>query len=132
MENQDKPGHFYNWFGNYLKNELKPKAIVIISAHWQGQGNDGVFGMISSSFDIPPPWPANHLSFRLVETSEKPKLIYDFFNFPRRYYEMKWDHKGSPAIADQVVDLLNKVFGEIVLHECCLGSMIKLRWYNLI
>ncbi|KAF1806130.1 putative aromatic ring-opening dioxygenase LigB subunit [Mucor lusitanicus] len=86
LENQDKPGHFYNWFGNYLKNELKPKAIVIISAHWQGQGNDGVF----------------------VETSEKPKLIYDFFNFPRRYYEMKWDHKGSPAIADQVVDLLNK------------------------
>jgi len=45
----------------------------------------------------------------LVETSEKPKLIYDFFNFPRRYYEVKWDHRGSPAIAEQVVDLLKKV-----------------------
>ncbi|CAO3609768.1 unnamed protein product [Mucor fragilis] len=86
LENQDKPGHFYNWFGNYLKNELKPKAIVIISAHWQGQGNDSVF----------------------VETSEKPKLIYDFFNFPRRYYEATWDHKGSPAIADRVVGLLKE------------------------
>jgi 4,5-DOPA dioxygenase extradiol len=45
LENQAKAGEFYNWLGNYLKNELKPKAIVIISAHWQGEGKDGVFGM---------------------------------------------------------------------------------------
>lgn len=45
LEDQGKPGHFYNWLGNYLKNELKPKAIVIISAHWQGQGKNGIFGM---------------------------------------------------------------------------------------
>ncbi|KAI8643877.1 aromatic ring-opening dioxygenase LigB subunit [Parasitella parasitica] len=86
LEDQDKPGHFYNWLGNYLKNELKPRAIVVISAHWQGQGNNGVF----------------------VETSEKPKLIYDFFNFPHRYYETSWDHKGSPSIANHVINLLQK------------------------
>lgn len=44
-----------------------------------------------------------------MDTSEKPKLIYDFFNFPRRYYEVTWDHKGSPAIANRVVDLLKEV-----------------------
>lgn len=47
--------------------------------------------------------------FLLVDTSEKPKLIYDFFNFPRRYYEVTWDHKGSPAIANRVLDLLKEV-----------------------
>ncbi|KAI7901499.1 Extradiol ring-cleavage dioxygenase, class III enzyme, subunit B [Cokeromyces recurvatus] len=86
LEDQARPGHFYSWLGNYLKNELKPKAIVIISAHWQGEGREGVF----------------------VDTSEKPKLIYDFYNFPRRYYEEKWDHKGSPSMANRVIDLLNK------------------------
>ncbi|KAI7895066.1 Extradiol ring-cleavage dioxygenase, class III enzyme, subunit B [Mucor mucedo] len=75
LENQAKPGDFYSWFGQYLKNELKPKAIVIISAHWQGEGPDGIF----------------------VDVSEKPKLIYDFYNFPKHYYEEKWDHQGSPA-----------------------------------
>ena len=44
LENQEKPGDFYSWLGNYIKHELKPKAIVIISAHWQGQGPNGVLG----------------------------------------------------------------------------------------
>jgi aromatic ring-opening dioxygenase catalytic subunit (LigB family) len=47
LENTGKPGAFYNWLGNYLQNELKPKAIVVISAHWQGEGKDGIFGMFN-------------------------------------------------------------------------------------
>ncbi|KAF7731956.1 hypothetical protein EC973_007061 [Apophysomyces ossiformis] len=81
-----EPGNFYQWLGNYIKYELKPKAIVIISAHWQGKGQNGVF----------------------VDTSVKPKLIYDFYGFPKHYYEFTWDHQGSPAIAEQVVGLLRK------------------------
>lgn len=44
LENTGKPGDFYSWFGQYLKYELKPKAIVIISAHWQAEGPDKIFG----------------------------------------------------------------------------------------
>lgn len=43
LEDKEKPGDFYNWFGKYLK-QLKPSAIVVISAHWQGQGKNGIFG----------------------------------------------------------------------------------------
>ncbi|KAI8888202.1 Extradiol aromatic ring-opening dioxygenase [Backusella circina FSU 941] len=86
LEDTGKAGEFYSWFGNYLKNELKPKAIVIISAHWQGEGRKGVF----------------------VDVSDKPKLIYDFYNFPKRYYEHTWDHKGSPSVAHKVIDALRK------------------------
>ncbi|KAI8373115.1 Extradiol ring-cleavage dioxygenase, class III enzyme, subunit B [Radiomyces spectabilis] len=86
LEHQGRPGEFYNWFGNVLKNQLKPKAIVIISAHWQGNGKNGVY----------------------VDSSEKPKLIYDFYNFPKRYYEETWDHQGSPSVAARVIDLLNQ------------------------
>ncbi|KAI8091315.1 aromatic ring-opening dioxygenase LigB subunit [Gilbertella persicaria] len=84
LEDQAKPGKFYSWFGKYLQ-ALKPKGIVIISAHWQGHGHSGIY----------------------VDTSEKPKLIYDFYNFPRHYYQQQWDHQGSPALADRVLSLLN-------------------------
>ncbi|KAI8097340.1 Extradiol ring-cleavage dioxygenase, class III enzyme, subunit B [Halteromyces radiatus] len=86
LENKEKPGEFYTWFGSLLKKDLKPKAIVIISAHYQGTGKNGIF----------------------VDTSEKPTLIYDFYGFPKRYYEETWDHSGEPAVASKVIDLLQK------------------------
>ncbi|CAO3588118.1 unnamed protein product [Absidia cylindrospora] len=86
LEDKGKPGEFYSWFGSLLKNQLKPKAIVIVSAHWQGRGRNGIF----------------------VDTSEKPQIIYDFYGFPKHYYEETWDHSGEPAVASKVVDLLNK------------------------
>lgn len=46
LEDKEKPGEFYTWFGKYLKQEIKPSAIVIISAHWQGTGKNGVFGTV--------------------------------------------------------------------------------------
>lgn len=46
-------------------------------------------------------------SYNIVDTSEKPKLIYDFYNFPKHFYDVTWDHKGSPTIANRVIDLLN-------------------------
>lgn len=52
----------------------------------------------------------DHLSkFATVDTSEKPELIYDFYNFPQRYYEQTWDHQGSPLVAEKVIGLLNQV-----------------------
>ncbi|KAG1449111.1 hypothetical protein G6F56_008746 [Rhizopus delemar] len=86
LEDVQKPGKFYTWFGKYIQQTLKPKAIVIISAHWQGEGKEGIF----------------------VDTSEKPKLIYDFYGFPKKYYAETWNHQGSPKLASQVIDLLTK------------------------
>ncbi|KAI7868801.1 Extradiol ring-cleavage dioxygenase, class III enzyme, subunit B [Spinellus fusiger] len=86
LERNDKPGEFYNWFGKYIQETIKPKAIVVISAHWQGQGRLGIS----------------------VDSSETPKLIYDFYNFPERYYKETWDHTGSPELAGRVVNLLKQ------------------------
>ncbi|RUP47281.1 Extradiol ring-cleavage dioxygenase, class III enzyme, subunit B [Jimgerdemannia flammicorona] len=86
LEDNEKPGKFYEWLGKKIREEIKPKAIVIFSAHWQGTANK-VY----------------------VETSEKPKLIYDFGGFPQHYYTQEWDHKGSPELATRVVDMLKKM-----------------------
>lgn len=45
MENIDgKAGQFYTWLGRYIQRVLVPKAIVVISAHWQAQGENTIFG----------------------------------------------------------------------------------------
>lgn len=106
LENKGLPGTFYTWFGTLLKNELKPKAIVIISAHWQGKGRNGIYGKQKKKVALQK---CRSLTFDLVDTSEKPSLIYDFYGFPKHYYEETWDHTGEPDVASKVIHLLNKV-----------------------
>ncbi|CAO3664905.1 unnamed protein product [Umbelopsis ramanniana] len=86
LDDKDKPGKFYEWFGKTIREKIKPKAIVIISAHWQGEGN-GVY----------------------VEATEGPlKLIYDFYGFPPQYYKQTWNGTGLPSLANKVAELLKQ------------------------
>ncbi|KAI9026404.1 Extradiol ring-cleavage dioxygenase, class III enzyme, subunit B [Phycomyces nitens] len=86
LEDKNKPGEFYTWLGKYIKNIIKPKAIVVISAHWQGKGKSGIS----------------------VDSSDKPALIYDFYGFPKHYYSETWDQQGEPELASRIVGMLQK------------------------
>ncbi|QEE16759.1 4,5-DOPA dioxygenase extradiol [Promethearchaeum syntrophicum] len=59
----------------------KPKAIVVISAHWITKDS-------------------------LVTADIRPKMIYDFYGFPKELYEFKYDAPGSPAIAEKIAQIL--------------------------
>lgn len=126
LEDKEKPGEFYNWFGRYLK-QLKPSAIVVISAHWQGQGKNGIFGKCHLGCEEGS-WCMIDLSKLTVDTSEKPELIYDFYNFPQRYYEQTWDHQGSPLVAEKVIGLLKQVCHCILLWRYRLVTQCLLGW----
>lgn len=60
----------------------KPKYILVISAHW-----------VSSELRI------------LYD--DKPSLIYDFYNFPKELYSIKYDAFSSKEKSNQIVKLLN-------------------------
>ncbi|KAF9579683.1 hypothetical protein BGW38_003959 [Lunasporangiospora selenospora] len=64
---------------------LAPSAILVISAHWEGA--DGVIR---------------------VRTSETNELYYDFYGFPDFMYKLQYPSKGSPQLANQVLDILGK------------------------
>lgn len=65
-----------------LGRELpRPKAILAISAHWYTQKTR-------------------------VQADENPRLIYDFYGFPKALYEVQYPVKGDPALAERVVALL--------------------------
>ena len=84
MEMTDHPAyHCLQDIGKEITTKVKPKGIVVFSAHWQGEPNTIE-----------------------VNTAENMGLIYDFYGFPPHFYEYQFPNKGSPELADKVLGLL--------------------------
>jgi 4,5-DOPA dioxygenase extradiol len=58
-----------------------PKAILVVSAHWE----------------------AAPLTIGATEPTE---LVYDFWGFPKKYYEVRYDSPGAPELATRVRQLI--------------------------
>jgi 4,5-DOPA dioxygenase extradiol len=76
--------------GKEITTKVKPKAIVAFSAHWQ---------------DSP-----NRIQINAAEDTD---IIYDFYGFPPHYYEYKFPNKGSPQLANKVIEKLGGVGIEV-------------------
>ena len=59
----------------------KPKAVVIVSGHWEESGF-------------------------AVNTAANPPLLFDYYGFPEHTYQLKYPAPGSPALAQRVRALL--------------------------
>jgi 4,5-DOPA dioxygenase extradiol len=66
-----------------VKTFKKPKAIVVISAHWYAEKS-------------------------YVSVSHQQETIYDFYGFPEALYQIKYEPKGSPTKAKKVQELLKE------------------------
>lgn len=59
----------------------KPKAVLVVSAHWLTNGTQ-------------------------ITAMEIPKTIHDFGGFPKALFEVQYPAKGSPALAKETANLL--------------------------
>jgi 4,5-DOPA dioxygenase extradiol len=66
---------------DWAKALPRPKSILMLSAHWETK-------------------PISVGATRTVP------LVYDFYGFPRRYYETKYPAPGAPQLAERVLTLL--------------------------
>jgi 4,5-DOPA dioxygenase extradiol len=69
-------------------NVPKPKAILVVSAHWETRGTR-------------------------ITAMPKPRVIYDFGGFPRSLFEAKYAAAGSPEIAKEVAENLKQQLIEL-------------------
>jgi len=75
------------------KSLEKPNAILVISAHWQTRGT-------------------------FVSTNPWPPTIYDFSGFDRKLYEVKYEPKGAPELAKE---LMNTVTSVTIKEDIAMG-----------
>jgi aromatic ring-opening dioxygenase catalytic subunit (LigB family) len=80
------PADAWDKMANFLKGlsstlPRKPKAIIVISAHWLEQ-------TVS------------------VTGAQSPELIYDYYGFPAHTYELKYPAKGDPQLAKEITEVL--------------------------
>lgn len=78
------PGHksLIAFLKNVHNELLKPKAILMISAHWES--------------DI-----------ATISSSDKPQMIYDYHGFPPECYAYQYPAAGDPGLAQVIADCLN-------------------------
>jgi len=82
MNALDAENPFNQGFRRIAQKFAKPKAILMISAHWYG----------------------NRLQ---VTSGERPEMIYDFYGFPAALSQVQYPAPGSPELAGQVRSYLH-------------------------
>jgi aromatic ring-opening dioxygenase catalytic subunit (LigB family) len=72
----------------------KPKALIVVSAHWEAPSYLGGGVQINNDSSNP--------------------LIHDFYGFPKQYYELKFHSRADASVVDHVKNTLH---GKIKVDE---------------
>jgi 4,5-DOPA dioxygenase extradiol len=81
--NAIEENEFVKGFRTIGKDIPKPKAILVISAHWETRGT-------------------------FVTAMEKPKTIHDFGGFPQALFDVQYPAPGSPELAKETKSIIKK------------------------
>jgi 4,5-DOPA dioxygenase extradiol len=73
-------------YGKEFFQKYNPEAIVLISAHWSTKGT-------------------------FVTADANPKMIYDYYGFPQKFYDYTYPARGSPEISSKISNFLSEVIG---------------------
>lgn len=71
-----------DWSAQLTATHGKPRDILMVSAHWEDE------------------------PVSVSATSGRVPLVYDFWGFPRKYYEVSYDAPGAPDLAGSIESLL--------------------------
>ncbi len=75
---------YSRFLSSYAQKIEKPKAIVVISAHWQTKGT-------------------------YITGNQSPEQIYDFYGFPEELYRVKYAPHGAEAVAEMIAQEVDEI-----------------------
>lgn len=75
---------YTHFLASYAQSIPSPKAVVVISAHWQSRGT-------------------------FITGSDAPEQIYDFYGFPDDLYRVRYAPPGTKTIAQQVASFVSGI-----------------------
>lgn len=81
--NAIEENEFVTGFRNIGKGIPKPKAIIVISAHWETRGT-------------------------FVTAMDKPRTIHDFGGFPQALFDVQYPAPGNPELAKETKSIIKK------------------------
>jgi 4,5-DOPA dioxygenase extradiol len=81
--NAIEENEFVTGFRNIGKDIPTPKAILVISAHWETKGT-------------------------FVTAMDKPRTIHDFGGFPKALFDVEYPAPGSPELANETKNIIKK------------------------
>lgn len=85
--------------GTHIRETIKPKYIIMVSAHWQSRANNEI--------EIAVPQEDN---FAHRSPDVENQLIYDFYGFPKHMYKEEFHTKNDVKIANNIAEELNAFF----------------------
>ncbi|AMD22951.1 HHR182Wp [Eremothecium sinecaudum] len=96
--------------GKFIRNEIKPNFLIVVSAHWQSKGCNLV--EISVPESAPDAEGSEGFSglgrsdHQLADPLEN-KLIYDFYGFPDKLYKEEFHTRGNVALSKDIAKTIN-------------------------
>ncbi|GMM27412.1 hypothetical protein DAMA08_001280 [Martiniozyma asiatica (nom. inval.)] len=93
-----------NKIGRYIKKTLKPDYIIIVSAHWQTNKPDEIEVSVPGLGEAF--YTENGIKSKKIESHEN-ALIYDFYGFPKKFYDSQFHTYVNNHIAKDIVKTLN-------------------------
>ncbi|SCU81225.1 LAMI_0B05270g1_1 [Lachancea mirantina] len=95
--------------GNYVRGNGVVKFIIIVSGHWESEALNSIevavptqSSPVQKSPDSPPSYE------EATKTTLENSLIYDFYNFPARYYQEQFHSRCDVDVANKIVERINR------------------------
>lgn len=89
--------------GREITTKVKPRAVVVFSAHWQG-GKDTIYVNTAEMTDLI----YEYVLYSELSANTTNRDDCSFYGFPDHYYKEKYPHVGSKEVAHKVLDLLKE------------------------